>query len=153
MCAESENQWWLDVLENGRSSIYADFFDIDWNQPVRKLAGKMLIPLLGDHYGKVLERQELELVFEEGAFFVSYFGNKFPIRPYTYKLILQHRIEDLQTRLSGDSPHLTEPLRVITALTHLPPHTKKNQENIVERYYEKEISRGAYSFSAMRVRK
>ena len=67
----------------------------------------MLIPLLGDHYGNVLERQELELVFEEGAFFVSYFGNKFPIRPDTYKVILQHRIEDLQTRISGDSPHLT----------------------------------------------
>ena len=139
MCAESENQWWLDVLENGQSSIYADFFDINWNPPVRKLAGKMLIPLLEDHYGKVLERQELELVFEEGAFFVSYFGNKFPIRPDTYKLILQHRIEDLQTRLSSDSPHLTELLRVITVLTHLPPHTKKNQDNIVERYCEKEI--------------
>ena len=63
MCAESENPWWMDVLENGRSSIYADFFDIDWNPPVRKLAGKILIPLLGDQYGKVLERQELELVF------------------------------------------------------------------------------------------
>ena len=138
MCAESENQWWSDVLENGRSSIYADFFDIDWNPPVRKLAGKILIPILGDHYGKVLERQELELVFEKGGFFVSYFGNKFPIRPDTYKLILQHRIEDLQTRLSSDSPHLTELLRVITVLTHLTLHSKKNQDNIGERYYEKE---------------
>jgi (1->4)-alpha-D-glucan 1-alpha-D-glucosylmutase len=119
--------------------VYADFFDINWNPPVRKLAGKMLIPLLGDHYGNVLERQELELVFEEGAFFVSYFGNKFPIRPDTYKLILQHPIEDLQTHLSGDSPHLTELLRVISVLTHLPPPTKKNQDNIVERYCEKEI--------------
>jgi len=63
MCAESENPWWMDVLENGRSSIYADFFDIDWNPPARKLTGKILIPLLGDQYGKVLERQELELVF------------------------------------------------------------------------------------------
>ena len=139
MCAESENLWWLDVLENGQSSIYADFFDIDWNPPVRKLAGKMLIPLLGDHYGNVLERQELELVFEEGAFFVSYFGNKFPIRPDTYKLILQHRIEDLQTRLSGDSSHLTELLRVITVLTHLPPHTKQNRDKLAERHCEKEI--------------
>ncbi|MGH8171218.1 MAG: alpha-amylase family glycosyl hydrolase, partial [Steroidobacteraceae bacterium] len=26
----SDNAWWMDVLENGQASIYADYFDIDW---------------------------------------------------------------------------------------------------------------------------
>ena len=63
MCVESDNTWWMDVLENGRSALYATFFDIDWNPAEKKLTGKIIIPLLGDQYGKVLERQELELAF------------------------------------------------------------------------------------------
>ena len=139
MCVESDNSWWMDVLENGQSAVSANFFDIDWNPAEKKLAGKIIIPLLGDQYGKVLERQELELAFEEGAFLISYFENKFPILPDTYILILQHLIEDLQSRLSNDSPHVTELLSIITALKHLPPHTEKDQEQIDERYREKEI--------------
>ena len=29
----NENAWWNDVLENGPSSPYASFFDIDWRSP------------------------------------------------------------------------------------------------------------------------
>src|SRR5690349_10198690 len=57
------NTWWNDVLENGPSSPAAAFFDIDW-QPVReKLHAKLLLPILGDQYGNVLERGELQLGF------------------------------------------------------------------------------------------
>src|SRR4030042_505612 len=80
MCiACSDNTWWTDVLENGRSSFYADFFDIDWAPVKRGLENKVLIPILGDQYGNVLETQELQLVFEEGALFLSYYDNGIPI--------------------------------------------------------------------------
>jgi (1->4)-alpha-D-glucan 1-alpha-D-glucosylmutase len=141
MSAGSENRWWMDVLENGRSSVYADFFDIDWNPVIKKLTGKILIPLLEEQYGIVLERQELALSFEEGAFFVSYAGNKFPLLPDTYIFILQHRIEDLQARCPAGSPHLTELLGIITELTHLPPHTEKDRDKISGRHCGKEIIR------------
>src|SRR5215472_7664317 len=31
---DSDNHWWLDVLENGQASSYAEFFDIDW-EPIK----------------------------------------------------------------------------------------------------------------------
>src|ERR1700720_3630624 len=54
----NDNAWWLDVLENGESSPYASFFDIDWHPIKQELYGKVLIPVLRDHYGVVLENGE-----------------------------------------------------------------------------------------------
>ena len=51
----ADNAWWLDVLEKGRASAYARYFDIDWSR------GKLLLPVLGKHYGEVLEGRELKL--------------------------------------------------------------------------------------------
>lgn len=139
MSCESENPWWMDVLENGPSSLYAGFFDIDWDPAVRKLSGKLLIPFLGDQYGKILENQELRLTFTEGAFFVQHQQQRFPVVPETYISILQHRIEDLHGLMPDDNPHITEFLSIITALKHLPSVYEKEAEKIEERYREKEI--------------
>lgn len=139
MSCESENPWWMDVLENGRSSPYAAFFDIDWNPAIKKLSGKLHIPVLGNQYGVVLENQELKLRFEEGAFFIYYQDIKFPILPETYVLVLHHGTEDLRNLVTNDNPHLTELLSIVTALKHLPPATEKDVETIGERYREKEI--------------
>ncbi len=140
MCITSkENTWWMDVLENGLSSNYADFFDIDWEPVKIELKNKVLIPVLGDQYGIVLERQELQLTFENGDFFLYYYQHKFPTRPKTYIDILQHRIHDLKNHLSPEEPHLNELLSIITALNHLPSPIEKDPEKITERYREKEI--------------
>src|SRR4030043_1497424 len=140
MCiADDENVWWMDVLENGPSSIYADFFDIDWKPVKDELENKVLIPVLGDQYGRVLEKQELTLVFEEGAFFIHYFERKFPVAPVSYRKILEYHIDELKKKMGSDHLHLQELLSIITALIHLPPRTEKDQEKIVERRREKEI--------------
>ncbi len=140
MCITSnENTWWMDVLENGSGSIYADFFDIDWEPVKIELKDKVLIPILGDQYGIVLERQELQLAFENGDFFLYYYQHKFPIRPKTYIDILQYRIDELKNLLTPENPHLNELLSIITALNHLPSYTEKDPEKIAERYREKEI--------------
>ena len=57
----NSNPWWFDVLENGPSSRFARFFDVDWYPVKDELAEKLLIPILGDQYGAVLEAQELQL--------------------------------------------------------------------------------------------
>ena len=67
--ADSRNQWWMDVLENGRSSRYASYFDIDWEPRKFDLRDKVLLPILSDQYGHVLERGELQVRFEEGMFY------------------------------------------------------------------------------------
>ncbi len=77
----NENTWWMDVLENGPSSIYADFFDIDWKPVKDELENKVLLPILGDQYGQVLENQELTLKFEGGSFSIYYGDQKLPLDP------------------------------------------------------------------------
>src|ERR1700722_3329532 len=86
----ADNAWWMDVLENGQASMYADFFDIDWSPANPALAHKVLVPVLGDAYGVVLESGEIVLRFEpeSGSFSVFYHEHRFPLDPRTYPRVL-----------------------------------------------------------------
>ncbi|MFZ2948459.1 MAG: malto-oligosyltrehalose synthase, partial [Desulfuromonadaceae bacterium] len=140
MCIEGQgNAFWMDVLENGPSSLYAGFFDIDWHPVKKELENKILIPILGDQYGSVLDSGELRISFEEGSFFVHYCDHKLPIIPKGYNNILTLRIEDLERDLSSAAPQFQELMSIVTALVHLPPTTEQNPERISERYREKEV--------------
>jgi (1->4)-alpha-D-glucan 1-alpha-D-glucosylmutase len=83
---EADNAWWLDVLENGQASPHAETFDIEWRPAAPEMHGRVLLPVLGDHYGKVLESGELQLHFdrETGDFGLRYYDHRFPIDPRTY---------------------------------------------------------------------
>jgi (1->4)-alpha-D-glucan 1-alpha-D-glucosylmutase len=137
--ASDENQWWTDVLENGPSSIYAGFFDIDWKPVKDELENKVLLPILGDQYGNVLENQELRLGFEQGAFFINYYDRKLPVAPASYTKILKYAIEELEGKVGKEDLHFQEFLSVLTALDHLPLRTEKEDEKIEERRREKEV--------------
>ncbi len=92
----SDNAWWMDVLENGEASKYADYFDIEWSPANPVLQGKVLVPVLGDPYGDILERGELTLKFERehGSFAVFYHEHRMPIDPQTYPLIIDRVLAD-----------------------------------------------------------
>ncbi|MDD5010147.1 MAG: malto-oligosyltrehalose synthase, partial [Syntrophorhabdaceae bacterium] len=140
MCIASfENAWWTDVLENGPSSPYSHFFDIDWNPVKKELTNKVLLPFLGEQYGRVLENQELTVAFSEGSFFIHYYNFKFPVMPKTYTHILNHSIDTLRHALHENNPYFTELLSIITALNHLPSYTESHPEKVQERRREKEI--------------
>src|SRR5436305_2382285 len=93
---EPLNTWWQDVLENGPSSAFADFFDIDWHPIKSELHDKVLIPTLGDQYGRVLERGELKVRYDAGTFYLCYYQHEFPIAPGTYRFILDRPLEFLE---------------------------------------------------------
>src|SRR6202165_4961514 len=76
-----ENRWWWDVLRNGRRSRYSGYFDVDWNSPEPKLRGKILMPILGDHYGRVLDAGDLKLVREPDGLVLRYYEHELPIDP------------------------------------------------------------------------
>jgi len=140
MCIESaENLWWMDVLENGMSSPFANFFDIDWAPVKKELTGKVLLPFLGDQYGRVLENGDLTLAFRDGAFLVDYFGLKIPVEPKSYLKILSHRPERLQEAFPPEAPPLMEMLSIETALQHLPSANEQDPQLKEERHREKEI--------------
>jgi len=88
----ADNAWWLDVLEHGPAAAHAGYFDIDWCPLDEAMAGRVLVPVLGDHYGMVLERGELRLAFDAdaGEFSVWYHDHRFPIDPREYPRILAH---------------------------------------------------------------
>jgi len=135
--AKSANPWWLDVLENGPSSRFARCFDIEWHPIKDELAEKVLIPVLGDMYGAVLERQELSLRYEQGAFAVHYYNETLPIAPDTYPLILDHGLAEWLADHRGDEAN--ELQSILTAATHLPPRDTRDPEAIAVRAREKEI--------------
>ncbi len=113
------NAWWQDVLQNGRMSRYADYFDIDW-QPLKfELHGKVLLPFLGDHYGAVLERGELQLAYDAGTFRVQYWDTSFPLDPTTYPSILQRVQADLSAELAADDIDVLELESILTAFDRL----------------------------------
>jgi (1->4)-alpha-D-glucan 1-alpha-D-glucosylmutase len=75
------NPWWRDVLAHGPESRFANYFDIDWYPFKTELRRKLLLPILGDQYGQVLERGELKLEYADGEFAVSYFDHRLPVTP------------------------------------------------------------------------
>ncbi|WP_028237925.1 malto-oligosyltrehalose synthase [Stutzerimonas azotifigens] len=87
----SGNAWWLDVLEWGRRSPYAQFFDIEWNSPDPLLEGQLLVPSLGSDYGDALKdgKIPLRLDAEKGQLYAEHYEHRFPITPPTYGEVLR----------------------------------------------------------------
>ncbi|HMF46451.1 MAG TPA: malto-oligosyltrehalose synthase [Candidatus Udaeobacter sp.] len=135
--ADDRNAWWMDVLENGPSSQYAPYFDIEWQPLKTDLRNKVLLPILGDQYGRALERGELRVVFEEGTFYVLYGERRLPIAPGTYRYILEVALENLAEY--KDDVFYAELQSILTALEYLPKRTETDPKRITERTREKEI--------------
>ncbi len=135
------NRWWRDVLENGPSSLYARFFDIDWTPVKPRLTDKVLLPILGDQYGLVLERGELRIGFEQGALFVTYFDRRLPLDPSRSTVVYKRAADRLREQLGEEDPHLREFLSILTALQNLPPSDTRDPEKMAERNREKEVTR------------
>ena len=76
-----DNLWWWDVLENGQSSRYAPYFDVEWMPPESKLHHQVMLPVLGDHYGRILDAGEIHIERHDGAFTVHYHDHVFPVAP------------------------------------------------------------------------
>lgn len=127
------NRLWWDVLENGPSSRYSIYFDIDWQPREEKLRNKLLVPILGDHYGKVLARGEIEIKRRGGEFFIQYFDQELPAAPRSLATILfvaaQESGSDYLAFLSD-------------SLSRLPGPTFTDRASVAERHRDKEVIRG-----------
>lgn len=130
------NALWADVLENGPSSPCAPFFDIDWNPPKPDLQGKVLLPVLGEQYGRVLEDREIRVQFEAGAFWVQIGGGtRLPLGPSTWR----HLLLPALARLGEGHPDAVELESILTALRYLPSRDETSPDKVRERQREKEV--------------
>ena len=108
------NRWWWDVLENGPSSVYAPWFDVDWEPPEEKLRGQVLLPVLPDHYGRVLEDGGLRLARDRAALTVRHAELSYPLSPRSLGMLL----ERAAARRPSPSPSLSALAR---SFGELPP--------------------------------
>ncbi len=140
----ADNAWWQDLLENGPASALADFFDVDWQPPAEHLAHRILLPVLGDHYGVELAAGHLVLEFEPaaGAFSVRYFAHRLPIDPREYPHILRPAARELEAVGDGVEHH-AQALRSITeGFARLPRRDERRRARIDERNLNKEVLKG-----------
>jgi (1->4)-alpha-D-glucan 1-alpha-D-glucosylmutase len=142
MCIdEPTNRWWFDVLENGPSSPFAGYFDIDWTPPKQDLCNKVLLPILGDQYGRMLESQQITVDYERGGFVASVNQKPLPLAPQSWALVLEPAAEAVKKRLGENHEHILELESILTALSHLAPAGETEAAKIQERQREKEIIR------------
>ncbi|HEX2043929.1 MAG TPA: malto-oligosyltrehalose synthase, partial [Acidimicrobiales bacterium] len=127
-----ENRWWWDVLENGPSSRYASYFDIDWDPPEERLRLRVLMPVLGDHVGRVIDRGELKLVRDGGSFELRYFDHAAPVSPRS----LDDLLGEAAARVGNDTL-----ASIAVALGRLPPSVATDRESVEERHRDKEVLR------------
>ena len=132
------NPWWQDVLEHGPASRYAHFFDIDWTPVKHELKGKILLPILGDHYGVTLENGELSLEYQAGRFVVRYHEYQLPIDPSLYAMILNHRLDALRDSRDG-APSVRALHDIISAFRRLPDRYRTDPEGVATRHREHAI--------------
>jgi len=140
----ADNGWWMDVLENGEASLHAGFFDIDWLAEDRALSGRVLLPILGDQYGVVLERGELNLAFEpeSGSFVLRYGEHRLPIDPALYPSVLSQAVR-LLPPVALDAGAADGLASLMASLGHLPPRDTRDAEQRNERHRDKEVHKAS----------
>ena len=79
MSTSLENRWWRDVIEHGKQSRFARYFDIDWSRP-------LTLPFLGDTFEAELEKGAISLhrdsVTNKAA--LVYYDTAYPLNPGTW---------------------------------------------------------------------
>lgn len=127
------NRNWWDVLENGQSSRFASWFDIDWHSSEVRLQNKVLIPVLGDQYGRALAKGQIQIARDNGSLIVRYMDHPYPLAPRSLPLILERA-----TRYMS-SPTLSF---LADSLARLPTPESTDAEAILSRHRDKEVIYG-----------
>lgn len=130
--AQSGNRWWWDVLENGPSSRYAAYFDVDWEPQEQRLHNRVLMPILADHYGRVLEAKQIQVERDGGSFQVRCGDHILPLAPPTLDNILTAAAEATGSDLLAFTADIAK---------HLPPAERTDQRSVNRRHRDKEILR------------
>lgn len=97
------NRWWFDVLENGPSSYYAHFFDVDWTVG----DDRVLLPVLGDRYGRAIQNGVVRIVERGGGkLVVCAHDLELPLAPRSLGTIVKRaaeRCKHLELAFIGDA--------------------------------------------------
>jgi (1->4)-alpha-D-glucan 1-alpha-D-glucosylmutase len=126
----AQNPWWWDVLENGPSSQFAAYFDVDWDPPESRLRNSVLLPVLGAQYGRALEAGEITLAREDATFVIRYYDHKFPVAPRSLDTLIATAAE---RRGSDDLAFIAD------VISELPLSTATDRASINRRHRDKAV--------------
>ena len=132
--AGRDNKWWWDVLENGQSSRYAGYFDVDWQPLESKLRDKILLPILGDHYGREIDAGRVQLRRSGGTFTFHYFDHVVPVAPRSLNDLLNEAARDVG---SDELAFLAD------SFGNLPISTAIDLDSVTRRHRDKGVLRSA----------
>ena len=135
MAIDSENRLLMDILENGPSSRYFQFFDVDWDYPAAGLNKRILAPFLGRFYGECLEDRDIALQYGPDGFRAAYYNLAFPLRIESYQNLFNN-LPQLKKKLDEDDPDFIKLLGILYVLKSLPssdePEERNNQIKFIQ---------------------
>ncbi len=128
------NAWWWDVLENGQASRYATYFDVDWHPPEAKLRDTVLMPVLGDHYGREVEAGHVQVRRDGPVFTFHYFDHVMPVAPRS----LNDLLNEAARRIGSDDLAF-----LADSFGNLPISTATDRGSVARRHRDKDVLRSA----------
>lgn len=137
-----ENTWWWDVLENGPSSVFASYFDVDWDPHTS--TNRVMLPVLGDHYGRVIRAGGLVVTYEDGSFQVRQGGWGAPLAPPSVAGLLASAARGAAAHMPGGitpaqgAEAVAELERIAAELASLAPSDSTATEVVRHRHRAKE---------------
>lgn len=148
MAVSGDNDMLVDLLENGDSSRYYNYFDIEWNHPYKSMAGRMLAPFLGVYYSQALENGEIQIKFGEDGFSVHYYDMKLPLRIDSYGKILTYNLRDLRDRIGQDNPDYVKTLGILYNIKTVTGE-KQESDHYTQIYFIKRLLFEMYNSSSL----
>lgn len=127
MAYDSQNQYLMNVLENGPDSTYIDYFDIAWNSPFAGSNEPILAPLLGNFFASSLENGEIQLKYEQSGLNVNYYSLKLPLKLESYANFLTQNLGKLAKSLGRRHPIFVRLLGILYMLKNLPSEATAQQ--------------------------
>ena len=131
MAYDSQNRWLMDILENGPTSPYVDYFDIAWNSPLEADFSNnqkpILAPMLGNFYGDCLENGEIQLSYDQNGLSINYYSLKFPLKLESHATFLTQNLGKLAKTLGRRHPVFVRLLGILYILKNISPEVTGNQ--------------------------
>ena len=134
MAFDRDNKILMALLEKGRGSSFARYFDIDWEHPSESIRGKVLAPFLGKFYSECLESGEIRLQFDAEGLSINYYDLRLPLRIESYYLFFAHDLQKLEALLGEADPDFIKYLGAIHSLPRKPDGfaSQESQTNYVK---------------------
>jgi (1->4)-alpha-D-glucan 1-alpha-D-glucosylmutase len=130
MAYDYENQMLMDVLENGQSSKYFDFFDAEWNHPHANLRGRLLAPFLGRLYRETIRDGEIRLSYDAAGLAINCHDLKFPLRMESYEKVLSYRVNKLEKELGKHHSAFPALIKILSFLKALSNKTYERHDQV-----------------------